>query len=249
MRTPIQLLVLLALTVSAPAFALSTAFQTPQNADWGGWTRGAAGTIFAGWEEFDSFVPVGFPVALPDSTPDKGSSGAKQAVLIPNNGGAFVTGSGAGGSIYSFSDINDFDVILLPKTNQPLGPVTVALQVSVVGTDLNHNTIKLNGHKWAERRTLATGTSSAPGGSGGSGSGVDNEYLYLWFDVPRVLAAEPYAFDLRAAGTSNSLDALYVDIGTAPMRPPSPPVPTPLPAGGWLLLSGLVALSRARRLV
>lgn len=239
---------LLLLGGAAQLHAAPVAFQNPAQANWGSWSRGASGTAFAGWENFDAFLPGGFPIALPDDTPDQGASGVTQAVLFPNNEGAFITGSGAGGNIYSFSDINDFDVLLQPTNTQPLGPVTVALQISVLGTDISHASIKLNGVAWSERRVLATGTAGAPGGSGGSGTGVDNEYLYLWRDFTRDLATEPYFFDLTAAGSSNSLDALFVDVGPFTATPPVSPPPSsvPLPASGWLLLASIAAL-RAQR--
>lgn len=91
------------------------------------------------------------------------------------------------------------------------GPLTVALQVSVLGVDLADSSIKLNGVGYTSRSVLATGSSSAPGGSGGSGTGVDNEYLYLWQNVQP--PASLFLFDLRAVATSNSLDVLSIPSG------------------------------------
>lgn len=241
MRGLTSAVLLLAAATNAPAAA--TNFQSPATASWGGWQRGAAGTLYVHWEQFDSFLPFGFPSALPDATPDRGNVGARSAVLIPNNPGAFVTGGGAGGNIYSFGDINDFDVIVRPVDGFPLGPVTVALQVSVLGVDFDDASIRLNGEAFSSKQVLSTGSSSAPGGMGG---GIDNDTLYLWQNVQRVNAAVPFFFDLRALGTSNSLDALAIDIGpwAAPPgtpTPPSTPAPVPLPAPLGLFAAGLTA--------
>jgi len=225
------------------AHAASTSFQSPNTAAWGNWTRGTTGSLYVHWEEFDAYLKPGFPSALPDSKPDRGNFGAKSATVIPNNAGAFITGSGAGGNIYSFADINDFDVIVVANNGLASGPLTVALQVSVLGVDLADSSIKLNGVGYTSRSVLATGSSSAPGGSGGSGTGVDNEYLYLWQNV-QLPPASLFLFDLRAVATSNSLDALSIDIGPMktvvnpppPVVNPPPPQPVPLPAS--LLLFG-----------
>lgn len=235
------------------AQAASTHFQTPTSGGWGEWSRGTSGTAYVHWENFDAFMPVGFPTALPDNTPDRGNfgtqTGNKAPVIIPNNPGAFVTGSGAGGNLYSFSDTNDFDVIIQPLASLGLGPVTVALQVSVLGTDLDDSLMRMNGLSFTEKRVLVTGNAAAPDGLG---VGVDNEYLYLWTNYTRASAAQPFVFDLVALGSSNSLDALAVDIGPSsvvipPVEPP-PPAPVPLPASAWLLGAGVASLvGRARR--
>ncbi len=236
----------LMLGVVSEAPAESTSFQSPNSAAWGDWQRYSTGSLYVHWEAFDSFMPVGFPSALPDSTPDRASFGARAAVLIPNNPGAFVTGSGAGGNLYSFGDINDFDIIVQALGNMALGPLTVALQVSVLATDFDDASIKLNDVSFTSKTVLASGMSSAPGGSGGAGGGVDNEYLYLWRNVQRISAAQPFVFDLVALGTSNSLDAVSIDIGPATVIAP-PPAPVPLPASLWLFGAALAAfVSRAR---
>lgn len=230
---------LFAIAACSNAPAASTSFQSPDTATWGDWRRGDAGSLYVHWERFDAFLPIGFPSALPDSTPDRARIGVRSATLIPNNPGAFITGSGAGGNVYSFGDINDFDVIVQPVDGFPLSPLTVALQVSVVGTDFDDASIKLNGAGFTSKTVLATGSAAAPGGVGGTGNGVDNEYLYLWQNVQRVSTAVPFFFDLRALGTSNSLDALAIDIGPVALAPTPPDTPAPVPLPGPL---GLLAL-------
>ncbi len=205
--------------------AASTAFEDPAGAAWGGWNRGDTGTVYAHWEEFDACVNAGgFCTPLPDDVPDAGASGFDSATVITNNPGAFITGNGLGGNIYSFSDTPDFDVIIDPDSNHVSGPVTAALQVAVVGTDLDFSSILLNGQAFNSVTTLATGMAGGPFG------GAVNEYLFLW----SMLGSEAaYAFDLTALGSSMSLDALSVDIG---------PAPVPIPAAVWLLGSGLLGL-------
>ncbi|CAN0480840.1 unnamed protein product, partial [Phaeothamnion confervicola] len=141
---------------------------------------------------------------------------------------AFITGSG---NIYSFSDVLDFDLIVQPGTaHTALGsrPITVALQLSVLGSDLDFSSVKLLGQNWTSKTVLATGAASGPGGTG---TGVDNEYLFIW----QLSAALPvYTFDFSARDTSLSLEALSVDIGPARVVtvPPVviPPVIVPPPA-------------------
>ncbi|MEM7252597.1 MAG: VPLPA-CTERM sorting domain-containing protein [Pseudomonadota bacterium] len=214
----------------AGAHAASNSFQDPATAAWGGWTRGDAGTVYTHWEEFDSCTPSGpFCEADPDSVPDAGNLGATTAIVIPNNPGAIVTGNGTGGNIYSFGDTPDFDIVIQPSTT-PTQPVRVALQVAVLGTDVDDSSVLLNGQAFDQKIVLESFMGGPPFG------GVDNEYLYLWLAAP---AAAAYSFDLIAQSSSLSLDALSVDLA-----------PVPLPAAAWLFGSailGVLAIRRRRR--
>lgn len=231
------LLASLAVGTALNAHAASTSFQSPNTAAWGNWLRSAPGTLYVHWENFNN--------AIADTTPERANVGAQSATVYNHNDDAFIT---SGGNIYSFSDINEFDVYVQAKPGMSAGPLTVALQVSVIGVDFDDSSIKLNDVRYTSKTVLATGSASAPGGSGGTGTGVDNEYLYVWQNVQNV--GSFFAFYLKALGTSNSLDALSIDIGpmkTAVNPPPvvnppppvvNPPPPQPVPLPASLLLFG-----------
>ena len=197
--------------------AANVAFQDPASASWGNWTRGSSGTLYVHWDRFRNEPNIGVSPVLPDTTPDVAAHGlaASGALLITGKKNsnatpaAFITGSG---NIYSFADILDFDVIVnanAAHTKLGMTPVTVALQLSVLGTDIDHGSVKLLGQSFDSRRTLNTGAASGPGGTG---TGVDNEYLYLW-QLP--FASAVYVFEFAARDTSLSLDAIAIDIGPA----------------------------------
>src|SRR5262249_45060080 len=145
------------------------------------WTRNSAGSIFVGWDIFGATSVFG------DNTPDVGNfgtlGGAKAPILLTGKKGsqqapqAFVTGSS---NIYSFDDILAFSAIVQTNAaHQALGanaPITVALQLSILGSDIDDNSVKLFGQRFDTKTVLSTGSASGPSGQGG----VDNEYLYLW---------------------------------------------------------------------
>jgi hypothetical protein len=214
------------LLVSNAAVA-NVAFQNPNTASWGGWTRGDANTSFVHWDK------IGGPgtLDLVDTTPDAGNIGTTTAVLAPNNAGAFVTGGGAGGNIYSFSDTPDFSVVLQPDYATPTAPVTVALQLKVLGTDLDLSSVKLDGATWDSTQTIFSGTAGGPFG------GLDKEYLFVWDNVAASIA---YSLNFLATGSSMSLDEVSVDIGVSAV---------PVPAAVWMFmtaLSGLAVTSRRK---
>jgi hypothetical protein len=216
----------------AAPFPLPEAFQDPATAAWGGWTRGAPGTIHAGWNVFDSTA---------DRTPDLGQHNLSTALLVANNPGAFVTGSR---NIYSLTDVNDFSGIFVPTT-LAAGRFTVAVQISVLGNDLDAASLRLNGVPWTSRTVLATGTGLAPPGVGAPTGGVDNEYLFLWSGFERATDRDVFALEFRSLSVHNSLDALTIDAGPAP----APPAPVSVPIPGALgLLAGLLGIIGRGRL-
>lgn len=240
--------------------AAAVAFQNPATATWGNWARNSPSTVHVAYDVFAN--PAGFGVSpvLPDSTPDKAAFGVKAtngALLLTKKKNssatpaAFITGSG---NIYSFADVLDFDLILQPGSSHTSNltgkPVTVALQLSILGSDLDFNSVKLLGQKWETKTLLSSGAAAGPGGTG---TGVDNEYLFLWH-LSSALAV--YTFDFAARESSLSLDALTVDIGpTRVVAPPivvppvvTPPITTvPLPPALPGLLGAIALLALRRR--
>lgn len=197
-------------------------FQDPNTASWGGWDRGDAETSWLHWSHIDALI---------DSTPDTGNTGASSAILAANNSGAFLTGGGAGGDVYSFSDTPDFTVAINTDYTAPSSFVSVALQLKIVGTDLDASSVKLGGAAWDSTQTLFSGTAGGPFG------GDEKEYLFIWDNVS---ASSAYALDFLAAGSSMSLDEVSVDIGVSAV---------PVPAAVWMFmtaLSGLAVTSRRK---
>lgn len=208
-----------ALLLSNVAVATPIAFQDPATAAWGGWSRGDASTSYVHWAHIDS---------LSDESPDAGNLGTSFAGLYANNGGAFLTGGGAGGNVYSFSDTPDFSVEFETDYAAP-STVTVALQLKILGTDLDSSQVTLGGMAWDSTETLFSGSAGGPFG------GASKEYLFVWENVS---GDTDYYLDFTATGSSMSLDEVSVDIA---------PSAVPLPAAAWMFLTALSGLSIVRR--
>lgn len=221
-----SLLFVVTLFAANVAFA-NTAFQDSSTASWGGWTRGDANTSFVYWDH------IGGPDVLDivDDSPDGGNFGTNFAQLVSNNAGAFVTGSGAGGNIYSFSDTPDFTIDLDTDYAAPASPVTVALQMKILGTDLDASSVKLGGLAWDSTQTLFSGQAGGPFG------GAELEYLFIWTNVAADVA---YQLDFLAQGSSMSLDEVSVDIGASVSA-------VPVPAAVWMFMTALSGLLVLRR--
>lgn len=212
------------------------AFQDPSTADWGGWTRGSAGSLYAGW---DVFTDDGNPAAILDTTPDvqanvligggTGSGGAFTAfgpglasVAEAGTPGTMILGSG---NIYNFAAATAYTVSL--DGHAAAGQAhRVALQVRTVGMELDYGSVMLNG----VAGTRVELHSEAAGGGPGAVL-IDN--LFLW-NLGDGLAS--YDISFAAPGPHVSLDALTVDVA-----------PVPLPAAAWLFGSALAGLVVARR--
>lgn len=228
--------------ILGPALALAgvvagpcqAAFEDPAIARWGGWTRGASGTLYAGWNVFTDDADPGLVDTTPDvlaSTLIGGGTTAGPAAAAIGDGPFRVTEAGtpgtfltSGGNIYNPSFATAFTVTIggAPANS----PVRVALQVRTQGSELDYAGVTLNGLSAATTTELAR---SALGGFGGAL--VDT--LFVW-----TLAAgvDLYAINFAAAESSVSLDALTVDVA---------PVPLPLPA--VLLGSAVAGLAGLRR--
>lgn len=200
----------------------NVSFQDPNTASWGGWTRGDANTSFVHWAQIDALV---------DHSPDAGDLGTSYAVLAANNSGAFITGGGAGGNVYSFSDTPDFTTAIQTSYSAPTDLVTVALQLKILGTDLDTSSITLGNVAWDSSQTLFSGAAGGPFG------GLEKEYLFIWNNVT---ADTVYELDFLATGSSMSLDEVSIDVGVSAV---------PIPAAVWMFmtaLSGLAVTSRRK---
>lgn len=207
----------------APGFG----FDTPQEASWGSWTRGAAGTIYVEW---DSFVDASAG-GLTDRTAaaDAGSHNAAGATASWNAG----TFQASTGNLYNFSSAQAFE--LMVAGGGLGGPVRAVLQTEGWGTLIEPSTVKLNGIA----PTLATTTYVDPAYNSSFGVVALTQSLYYWD-----FAAAPggFDFDFGTAGPHLSLAQVAVDIG------PVAAVPEP---GEWaMMLAGLGAIgviARRRR--
>ncbi|MGE3773337.1 MAG: VPLPA-CTERM sorting domain-containing protein [Gammaproteobacteria bacterium] len=211
-------LALAALVVAAGQ--AQAAFENPATASWGGWTRGDAGTIYHEWAVFSDEGPAGGVIV--DTTPEVGSIGPAPHSHTENSGNAFLTG---GGNIYSFSAATDFTVDI-GGTAAAGQPTRVALQIRTLGTELDYDTVTLNGAAWDSKVELGR---VALGGMGGA----DVETLFLW-TLTDSLAS--YVFDFNSSESSMSLDALSVDVA-----------PVPLPGALVLMLSGISGFAAVAR--
>lgn len=240
----LAILCLSSVLLSSTTYAASTHFQNPGTASWGEWQRSDPSSIYVHWEEFDAFVDgSGGTSVLPDTAPDIANIGSDFSVLIANNTGSFITGGGASGNIYSFSDTADFSIAIDSSSaheNLPPGDMRVALQVAFAGTEIDDSSVKLLGSfPFTQKIVLVQADAS------GEFGGVQNEYLYLWdleYNNPLPLPLAAFSIDFKAEGSSLSLDAVAIDIG-----PVSTISSVPLPPAFLLALPCIAGLARMRR--
>ncbi len=194
-------------------YAAGFGFDKPDEASWGGWTRGSAGTLYAEW---DTFSDASYP-GVRTAAPDVGSSGTSGA-HISWNAGTFAAGSG---NLYSFSVDQVFQVNL--SGSVPGGPVRAVLQTEGWGTDFDLATVLLNGMA----PTVSTITFQDPDYNSSFGVVTLTQRLFYWD-----LASTPtsYVFGFESDGHSMSLAQVAVDIAAAPV---------PEPETYALLLAGL----------
>jgi len=203
----------------ATAGQAQAAFENPATASWGGWTRGDAGSLYHEWAVFSDEDPGS---KIVDTTPEVGSVGPAPHSLTENSGNAFLTG---GGNIYSFSGVTDFTVEL-SGTATAGQPTRVALQIKTLGTELDYDSVMLNGVAWDSKTELGR---VKLGGMGGA----DVETLFLWTLTDALVS---YVFDFNSKESSMSLDALSVDVA-----------PVPLPGALVLMLSGVGGFAAVAR--
>jgi hypothetical protein len=189
-------------------------FDLPSEASWGGWTRGAAGTLYAEWDVFSDKSHGGSDDR--SAVPDLGSFGAS-SVWLGWNAGTFVSGTG---NLYSFTVAESFSIGLAGPV--PATPLRVALQVETQGRFLNYGSFTLNDAPPVQAaETYRNAAFPSPMGS------VDLVHrLFVW-DLP----APPADFVFRFASKEPhvSLTQAAVDIGPQTSNNPGP-APSPEPS-------------------
>jgi len=209
-------------------YAASYGFDKPNEASWGGWTRGDEGTIYAEW---DNFADGSYGTATDrTAAPDVGSNGISSSNL-GWNAGTFRAGSG---NLYSFSVTEVFSAYLTAST-LATGPVTAALQVEAWGSPLNQQSLLLNGIT----PTSITKTFTDPAFPSSFGAVTLDQWQIIW-ELPT--ASSVYQFDIATNEHSASLAQVSIDIGA--------PAPVPLPAAIWLFgsaMMGLLGINRRKQ--
>ena len=212
------------MVVSANAASADIAFVDPSSSDSRfGWdfdlNNPVPGSIHARWDVFTN--PFGPPGNLPDGTTI--GSGATSTITQTVEG-AFIAGSG---NIYSFGSVNDFDLVI--DSSDLSGPVTtVAVQFKTLGTELDYDSILLDG-------LTPTFTEELFRQELGGFGGFDVEYLAIW-RLGQALTS--YQVDFTAAGSSLSLDEVRVDAYA------SVPEPSTVTLLGGMALTGLMLRRR-----
>lgn len=259
------------MTFAHPALPLDevNGFQSPMMSSWGGWQRGDVGTVYAGWDIFEAnpdavfsndSTPDGYVTiaekqvdvnALPAFTqfglaPNPAFPGIPEVQVIATAGqGIFRTSTS---NWYSFSNTPDYNLVLLADSDHQslAGAVTIAFQVSILGSDIDETTLELIAvdHDgvaatpainipFDSKVTLFTGTTLD--GDGNPVPDGAKELLYTW----QLNVAQPnYQLHFAALDSSMSLDAIAFDVGSASLMVEQNVPMLPLPA--LFLFAGLL---------
>jgi hypothetical protein len=223
-RTTSAALLGAAFLAATPAFAATgvwNAVADPSNG-FGGLTAAYSittpGTAAAEWNVFN-----GYPL---DTSPDVLSFGPSGQSVQELSGAAFLT---SGGNIYSFAAATSFAATLTAGPATTGATRDIALRIGLQGTSLDPASVLLDGLAPTISQLLYSETL---GGFGGN----EEELLYFWEDVAD---AATYNFSFASASHSMSLDQLAMYA--------APTAVVPLPAAGWLLLSGMGTLAAFRK--
>ena len=211
--------VLLAAAVVSPVALAGASFDVP-------YFRGAAGSLYAGWESFT--VAVGG-----ENLPDDASSTTGAAAFVrQTNPGSIIAGSG---NLYSSFTVPNFQVHFTGTGN----PVDVAtIQIRTQGLELDWDNVTLDyisngnvaGSLAGVRQELYRDVQAAPGG--GQSFDIISRFD---FDLGGLLS-EGFVLNLPSENMLISLDRGELDVGY---------IPAP-GAFGLLAMSGLAAVRRRR---
>jgi len=174
-----QWLICFIIMIAIPAFATDPyGFTQPQDSSWGGWQRGSAGSVYAGWDIFESNPdPVNSNDSSPDgyvtyvvrqdsanATPEFTKFGVSPSSVYTGFPDAqIIAGAGLGifktstNNWYSFSNTPEYNVVLLADEahQNSNGPITVAFQIGTLGADIDDNEVELIGVNLAGTTTGA----------------------------------------------------------------------------------------------
>jgi hypothetical protein len=214
------------LTHGPDPYAPGFGFDRPHEAAWGGWTRGAVGTLWAEWDSFrddshgtatDRTAAPGFTGAptlagiVLDPTGTVGSANVTNPHLAWS-AGTFVAGSG---NLYSFTQPQSYSARVTGAVGA--APATRAvLQVEAWGNPLARNPT-LNGI--APTQWLLTYSRSDYPTSFGP---VLLEHLLFIWDLPQTAlpsATDTYRFDFGLTTPHQSLAQVAIDIAPVPVPP------------------------------
>lgn len=209
MKTFFQITLLSGLACTAIPVSADTAngfspygqgFSLPENAGWGGWSRGSGGTLYAEW---DTFLDKSHDKE-DDRTaaPDVGKAGVNTAFIGWNNG-TFMTSVG---NLYNFSVPEKFTL-----TAKSASPIRAVLQVETTGVQMDYAAVTLNGQKPTQQSiTFSDPNFPTPAVAGQAASKTDLVRSLFYWDLPS--AAAQYDFNF-GGGPHLSLTQVAVDIG------------------------------------
>lgn len=204
--------------------------------------RGTAGSEFALWDNPNNFT-VAYSTSLAaagntvngDGPADPLGNGSSDAVLRQLDPGAFLTGGGGAGNIYSFGTALQFN--LADANTAPVE--TVVFQTRTTGTELDYATVALSYDLGGGPQALtATRVETDRTNTGSFGVAVSS----LWTFNLSGRGVTDYALTFSAAGSSTSFDSAALDVHFAAV-----PEPAGYAALGGAALVVFAAFRRTRR--
>lgn len=213
-------------------YSVGYGFDYPQQAVWGGWSRGDAGTVYAEWDTFNF-----------DGQLLAGSYGLTNA-QFGWDGGTSIDGNGNlandTDSIFAYADIQGS----VAQASEQVVRVALQLEAWVAdGGGVDYDNIWLNGLTPTFLSLTDTGNSIV----------VDSiEYalyqsLVIW-DLDFAPADDLYLFDLSAAAGTR-IAQVAIDMAAVAQGAPisEVPVAVPLPGAVWMFTSALFGMLVVRR--